>query len=658
MLTVAGRNILRRSLAGSGSSSLLLFSNTGRNSQLPLQLVEPFHDASIAGREQEEVSFCNGYGSILKGECRGESYGNGLADLESITNYAFRLQSCIERRDVTEGRELHNQIIDDGYAENNRLGNTLVRMYAKCGCLEDAHDVFRKLSYRDGLTWSALISANVKYRRSGDAATLFQHMKVADLSLNSRTLVSILKACGSLMDLKHGSLIHAKAVQMGLETDMYVASSLISMYMNCRSLGDAVQVFDKLIEPDVLSWNAMIAGYAGNGRGEAAITCFNSMLHRGFDPSPATFVSILKACANLGSLENGKHIHLKLIELEYDKRTVVGNSLLQMYAKCGSLNDARQVFDNLTRRDVVSWSAMIAACSHQAHAEEGITLFHQMQHEGLEPNIVTLVNILKACTNLESLEFGKVIHDYITKSGCETDILVGTTLIDMYAKHGCILDANKVFDKMHQRDLVSWNAMITGFSQHGHSEEAFVFFSQMMHAGLKPNDVTFLSMLQACSDLRSLEHGKCMHAKLVAAGYSTQGVVGNTLVDMYANCDSLQDARQVFDRLNRPDVISWNAMIGGYAQQNLGEEALKLFVSMQEQGCRPDDVTFVTVRKACESLRALEQGKLVHADIGRENLGSVAFVGSILLAFYVSCTRIPMSFSRKGLLTVKRLGML
>ncbi|KAJ7552718.1 hypothetical protein O6H91_06G066700 [Diphasiastrum complanatum] len=280
-----------------------------------------------------------------------------------------------------------------------------------------------------------------------------------------------------------------------------------------------------------------------------------------------------------------------------------------MYAKCGCTEDARELFDNMSERDVLSWSAMIAGYAQNGLGKEALALYEQMKQEGMQPNNVTLVLLLKACASLAALEQGKQIHSEIIKRGFQSDVVVGNTLVDMYAKCGCTEDARELFDNTSERDVVSWNAMIAGYAQNGLGKDALALYEQMKQEGMQPNNVTVVFLLKACTSLAALEKGKQLHSEIIKRGFESDVVVGSTLVNMYAKCGCTEDARELFDNMSERDVVSWTGMIAGYAQNGLGKEALALFEQMQREGTKPNEVTYTSVLSACAHSGLVDQGR-------------------------------------------------
>eukprot|EP01018_Ginkgo_biloba_P019749 Gb_26057 [translate_table: standard] len=279
-----------------------------------------------------------------------------------------------------------------------------------------------------------------------------------------------------------------------------------------------------------------------------------------------------------------------------------------MYARCGDIEDACQVFYSMSKRDVVSWTAMISGYSLHGHDEKALNLFSQMQRADMKPNELTFSSVLSSCASLAALKQGEQVHAHIIRTGFQSHVSVGNSLTTMYAKCGSIEPARQLFDKMPERDMVSLTAMIAGYAQHGNGEEALNIFSLMHRLVLKPNNFTFIGVLSSCAILAALREGKQLHADIIKTGYDSHISVGNTLVSFYAKCGSIENACQVFNTMPKKDVVSWNTIIKGYAQHGYGEEALQLFTEMQQTGMKPDCITFVGVLCACSHAGLVDQG--------------------------------------------------
>ncbi|KAJ7542131.1 hypothetical protein O6H91_10G091000 [Diphasiastrum complanatum] len=554
-----------------------------------------------------------------------------------IGAYLCLLKGCSKRKALAEGKQVHALIAQSVLDSNIFLANTLVHMYSKCGSVLDAHKVFSNMPQRNVYSWTAIISAYADSGQGEEAINLFQQMQRTGLAPDKVVFVVVLKACASLATLEQGKQLHSDIIKRGFQSDVIVGSTLVDMYAKCGCTDDARELFNNMSERDVVSWNAMIAGYAQNGLGKEALALYEQMKQEGVQPDKITFVVLLKACASLAALEQGKQLHSDIIERGFQSDVIVGNTLVDMYAKCGCTEDARELFNNMSERDVVSWNAMIVGYAQNGLGKEALALYEQMKQEGVQPNKVTFTCVLSACASLAALEQGKQLHYDIIKRGFQSDVIVGSTLVDMYAKCGCTDDARELFNNMSERNVVSWSAMIAGYAQNGLGKEALALYEQMKQEGVQPDIVTFTCVLSACASLAALEQGKQLHSDIIKRGFQSDVIVGSTLIDMYAKCGCIEDARELFNYMSERNVVSWSAMIAGYAQNGLGKEALALYEQMKQEGVQPDIVTFTCVLSACASLAALEQGKQLHFDIIKRGFHSNVIVGNTLVDMYAKC---------------------
>ncbi len=260
------------------------------------------------------------------------------------------------------------------------------------------------------------------------------------------------------------------------ESDVFVGSSLVDMYAKCGSMNNAWRVFNNMPSRNVVSWNAVILGHVKRGQGQKALELFRQMQQEGIESNPVTLVGVLNACARAVALDEGRHAHELIMQCGWDSDIFVGSSLVDIYAKCGSMENACRVFNKMHTRDFVTWNAMIFGHVKCGQGQKALELFQIMQQEGVQPDPVTFVGVLNACVSLVALGNGKWAHEQIIENGCESDIFVGNSLVDMYAKFGSMEHACKVFNKMSSRDVISWNAILAGFAMHGHGNKALEHF--------------------------------------------------------------------------------------------------------------------------------------------------------------------------------------
>eukprot|EP01018_Ginkgo_biloba_P008782 Gb_27833 [translate_table: standard] len=431
------------------------------------------------------------------------------------------------------------------------------------------------------------------------APGILKVMNRQDIRVNDFACASLLQGCLNMNALPEAKLVHAHIIQTGTNPDISLETKLVTVYSKCGSLCDARRVFNRMPKRNVVSWTATIAAYARHGFAVEALTLFYEMQRTDVQPNHFTYASVLPACAKLASLAHGKEVHENIIKYGFHSNVFVGSALVDMYVKCGNIENARKVFDKMPERNVVSWTAMIAAYTRHGFGEEAFTLYCQMKETRIQPNQFTFTSVLPACADLAALEHGKEVHEDIIRNGFECNVFVGSSLVDMYVKCGNLERAHHVFDELPERNVVSWTALIAGYAHDGQFLEALKLFQQMQLTGISPDLDTFTSVLPACGNLAAFQQGKGIHQGIIKSGFQFDVFVESALVDMYAKCGSIEDARKVFDNMHKQDVVSWTSMIVAYAMHGHCKEALKLFQHMQQSRLKPNHVTFVGILSAC-----------------------------------------------------------
>ena len=449
--------------------------------------------------------------------------------------------------------------------------------------------------------------------------------------------VESLKSCSKKRDIDKGIRIHSYVLKKGLlEKIPHLVCALINMYAKCGMLAKAHDVLEESCFQNVFCWNALIGGYAHHGQAHDAVSCYEQMQSEGLFPDEVTLTCILKACGRLGAIDKGKQLHGKIMNRNLLKKDVVlGNALVDMYIKCGAFSEANELLEELPIRDVASWNSVIGGYGQDIQGHKALDCFERMQNDGLSPDAITFICVLKT---MRSIEKGRRMHEEIVRRGLlEMDnIMLGNVLVDMYAKCGALIDAQKVLKELPVRDIVSWNALIAGYAQQGKCHETLACFEQMKSEGLSPDSITLVCILKACGSIKAIDMGIQVHDEVMARGLLQNNIVlGNALLDMYAKCGELTKAQEVLEQLPIRDVVSWNVLIAGYAQDNQGHEVLKCFERMQTEGHFPDPVTFICVLKACGSTGAIGKGKQIHdLIISRHMLQKDIKLGTVLVDMY------------------------
>ncbi|KAL6133361.1 hypothetical protein ACLB2K_065598 [Fragaria x ananassa] len=335
-----------------------------------------------------------------------------------------------------------------------------------------------------------------------------------------------------------------------------------------------------------------------------------------FKVFPSTYANLVSACSFLRSIEHGRKIHDHILGSNCEQDIVLQNHILNMYGKCGSFWDARKVFDEMSERNVVSWTSLIAGYSQNRQEDKAVELYFQMLRSGCMPDQFTFGSVVKACSGLGNVWLGRQVHAHVVKSETGSHPIAQNALTSMYTKFGLIADAFDVFTRVATKDLISWGSIIAGFSQLGYENEALAHFKEMLCQGAYiPNEFIFGSAFSACSGLVQPEYGRQIHGMCIKFGLGRDNFAGCSLCDMYAKCGHLESARTVFRHIDRPDLVSWNAMISGFSSFEDANGAISFFSRMQHMRLIPDEVSVLSVLSACTSSPTLSQGRQVHSYI-------------------------------------------
>ncbi|KAF5180476.1 Pentatricopeptide repeat-containing protein [Thalictrum thalictroides] len=423
-------------------------------------------------------------------------------------------------------------------------------------------------------------------------------------------------------------------------------------------------------------------------------------------PNSTVFADLLHSCLKSRSFRDSNRVHARIIKTQFASEVFIQNRLIDVYAKCGCLKDAWKLFDKMPHKNIFSWNSIITAltksgfldeshglfklmpehdqCSWNSMVsgfaqhdrfEEALGFFSEMHREDFVLNEYSYASALSACSGLMDLWMGIQIHGSMSKSPYFSDVYMGSALVDMYAKCGSVLDAQKIFNWMPMRNIVTWNSLITCYEQNGPANEALELFLRMMECGFQPDEVTLASVVSACATLYAIEEGMQIHSRVIKFDkFRDDLVLGNALVDMYAKCRKIKEARRIFDRMpiknvvsetsmvsgyakamsvksarlmftmmSEKNVISWNALIAGYTQNGENEEALKLFRLLKKESVWPTHYTFGNVLNACANLANLQLGKQAHTHVLKHGMRfasgpeSDIFVGNSLVDMYTKC---------------------
>lgn len=488
------------------------------------------------------------------------------------------------------------------------------------GNLHYAERIFNYIDIPGLFIYNLVIKAFTKNGSFRKAVLLFRQLREEGLSPDNFTYPFVFKAIGCLGEVREGEKVYGFVVKSGLEFDTYVCNSLMDMYAEVGRVQNLRQVFEEMPQRDVVSWNVLISGYVKCRRYEDAVDVFRRMQqHSSLRPNEATVVSTLSACIALKMLELGKEIH-RYVREQLGFTIKIGNALVDMYCKCGHLSIARQIFNDMPIktvicwtsmvsgyvncgqldearelferspvRDVVLWTAMINGYVQFNRFDDAVALFREMQIKRVSPDRFTLVALLTGCAQLGTLEQGKWIHGYIDENKIMIDAVVGTALIEMYAKCGFIEKSLEIFNGLKEKDTASWTSIICGLAMNGKTSKALELFAEMVQTGVKPDDITFIGVLSACSHGGLVEEGR-KHFRSMTAVYQIEPKLEHygCLIDLLGRAGQLDEAEELIEKSpnvnNEVIVPLYGALLSAcrtHGNVEMGERVAKRLVGIE-----------------------------------------------------------------------------
>jgi len=387
----------------------------------------------------------------------------------------------------------------------------------------------------------------------------------------------------------HGPfMVYAQIFKLGFESDCFVCNGLISAFGCLGFMKSACKVFDQSPERDIVAWTALINGYVKNGAPSEALRCFVDMRLKGVVIDGFTVASVLRAAAMVGDDCFGKCVHGFYVETG---RVVLDGSvycaLVDMYFKCGYYEDACKVFDEMPYKDVVAWTVVVAGFVQCKKYQHALNFFRRMLLDNVVPNEFTLTSVLSACAHMGALDQGRLVHRYIESNDFNLNAVLGTSLVDMYAKCGCVDEALMVFENLQVKNVHTWTAMINGLAVHGDALGALNVFSRMLENGLRPNDVTFLGVLGACSHGGFVDEGKRLF-EMMRHTYDLKPNMEHygCMVDLLGRAGYLKDAKQIIDNMPmKPSPGVLGALLGACVSHKdfvMGEHIGNILVNLQQ----------------------------------------------------------------------------
>ncbi|GAV75990.1 PPR domain-containing protein/PPR_2 domain-containing protein/PPR_3 domain-containing protein [Cephalotus follicularis] len=582
--------------------------------------------------------------------------------LESSSKFrSFNRTKCLHALAITLAPNLYQPIF---------FSNNIISLYASSNGLPMARKLFDKMPERNIVSYNTMISAYSKHGNVEEAWGLFSEMRGVEFYPTQFTLSGLL-SCVTL-DLCRGVQLQALSVKNGLScVDAFVGTALMSLYGKHGCLDEVVLAFEDMPRKSLATWNSIICLFGQHGLAEDSVFSFRELVREGTSLSECSFVGALSGFENEQHLEFGKQIHGLVIKFGFDYVVSVTNSLINMYAKCVGLCFAEKIFQEVPVRDVVSWNTMIGASAKSENPKKALEHLVQMSLDGVLPNQITFSSVINSCTTLQITGFGECIHAKSIKSAFESDVSVGSALVDFYAKCDRLEDAHRSFNEIHEKNVVSWNALIWGYANKCSSTSVYLLL-EMLRLGSQPNEFTLSSVLKSASVLELRQ----IHCSIIRMGYQNNEYAMSSLITSYAKNALISDALtfvktsdwafavvpsnniaavynrfghyhetvKLLSQLEKPDIVSWNTVIAACSRSGDYKEVFELFKHMLAIQIYPDKYTFVSLLSVCSKLCNLAVGSSIHGLMTKTDINHCdTFVHNVLLDMYGKCGNIENS---------------
>ncbi|WCJ27332.1 Pentatricopeptide repeat (PPR) superfamily protein [Euphorbia peplus] len=381
------------------------------------------------------------------------------------------------------------------------LFTIMISAYARHYKLNDALTLFNKMLVRDIVSWNSMIKASLDCGNLNLARKLFHEMP-------QRNVVSWTTMVNGY--LRFGNVEVAEGLFWDMPgKDVAAWNAMVHGYFENGRVEAGLSLFEVMPFRNVISWTSVIGGLERNGRVEESLFLFEKMVQSGVKPSSTTFACLVTACVKTRNLGLGVQIHGYVVKLGYSGDEFISASLISFYSNCTEIKNARRVFDEILSKNVVIWTALLTGCDMNCQYEAALRVFCDMRKMGVLPNQSTFTSAFNSCRGLEALDKGKEIHTIVIKMGLETDTFVGNSVVVMYNECGDVMDAVTAFREINAKNVVSWNSVIVGCSQHGRGMWALIFFNQLIRASIDPDEITLTGLLSACSHSGMLQKGRC-----------------------------------------------------------------------------------------------------------------------------------------------------
>ncbi|KAL2544469.1 Tetratricopeptide repeat (TPR)-like superfamily protein [Forsythia ovata] len=445
-------------------------------------------------------------------------------------------------------------------------------------------------------------------------------------------------------NIVNATIVHSLTLKVGCFADLRAATSLLTVYSRTGYFGSSMALFDEVRDKDTIFLNAMMSAYIENKWFEVAFDLFVKMIGEGIEFDPTTLVIVISSLSNNKSLVQGQLIHGLSIKAGMLSDTFLSNAVIDMYAKCGHLGSSEFVFAEMERRDIVSWNSIISGCLYNNQYEKSLWYLKEMNCSENRANGVTISCAIATCTCLQEFSVGLAVHGWGIRLGCGEShhIAVANSLISFYSQFRDVNAAECIFEEMVVTNVISWNAMIKGLALNGGVQEAVNLLHDMQFVrSVEPDITTLVTVLPLCSELMLLREGKSVHGFIIRREMGSELSVVNCLMDMYSKCDNVEKSEYLFWTMPKKDLVTWNTMISGYAQNGRSWEAQNLFKKLLSWCSTCTLPTLLAILPSCDSPESLEFGRSIHGWHQKLGLLNDILASNSLMYMYICCGDLP-----------------
>ncbi|KAK7292304.1 hypothetical protein RIF29_08082 [Crotalaria pallida] len=429
------------------------------------------------------------------------------------------------------------------------------------------------------------LSCSSSLSRQRKPSSLFHTTTNADIKAH---FIAKLRTC---TDLTSAASTHSNLVKSGLSDDTFTTNHLINCYLRLLRIDHARKLFDQMPQPNVVSWTSLMAGYVSHDQPIVALGFLNQMQATLVLPNEFTFATLINACSVLANLDIGRRVHALVQIMGFGSNLVVCSSLIDMYGKCNFVDEARLIFDSMCVRNVVSWTSMITTYAQNAQGHHALQLFREFNHSQLDkPNHFMLCSVISACSSLGKLGSGKVTHGVVIRRGHDANDVIATALVDMYAKCGCVRYSYQIFRRIRNPSVIPYTSMIVGAAKYGLGALSLQLFQEMVDRKIKPNDVTFVGVLHACSHSGLIDKGlELLNSMNVKYGVMPDAKHYTCIADMLGRVGRVEEAYQLAKSVKvecEGHALLWGTLLSAsrlHGRVDIALEASKRLIESNQQ---------------------------------------------------------------------------